>query len=68
MEKYRCDSCFWGRPFCDKKIECHFNAPTVLHGSGTGWSDDKWPTVKYDDYCSEYSNYERGPDGNDNES
>ena len=37
-------------------LECHRYAPRVIHGSGTGWSDTKWPSVNHDDYCGEWKN------------
>ena len=36
------------------QYECRRYAPQILHGSGTGWSDKKWPTVKQDDWCGEF--------------
>lgn len=48
-----CTDCFW----CmvrDNKRECHFNAPQIVSGSGSGWSDQSWPIVQPNDYCSEH--------------
>lgn len=53
-ERLLCKDCHWSN-INNENMECHLNAPTVLHGSGTGWSDDKWPHVLEDDYCSDFA-------------
>ena len=39
----------------DRQVECRFHAPQCLHGSGTGWSDQKWSIVHKSDWCSKHS-------------
>ena len=34
--------------------ECHRYAPRQLCGSGTGFSNDKWPHLQKDDWCGEF--------------
>lgn len=56
----KCEDCrwFWITPvdkLADKpESKCRRYAPQILHGSGAGWSDKKWPDVNYDDWCGEY--------------
>lgn len=49
-----CQNCAYGQVSREdkKKIECHYYAPRILHGSGAGWSDTKWPLMNYADWCS----------------
>jgi len=35
-------------------FECRKHAPTLLSGSGTGWSSQLFPFVHTDDWCSEF--------------
>lgn len=35
-------------------LECRKHAPTVISGSGTGWSDRLWPYVSYKDWCGDW--------------
>jgi len=51
-----CPNCVHGQQSKQKtdKIECHFHAPAILHGSGAGWSDTKWPEMDYDEWCEEF--------------
>ena len=34
--------------------ECRRHAPTMLSGSGTGWSDKLFPGVNEGDWCGEF--------------
>lgn len=36
------------------KLECRRYAPRKLHGVGTGYEADKWPTIQPDDWCGEF--------------
>lgn len=38
---------------------CRKNAPRILYGSGTGWSDKKWPEQKYNEWCGEHKEREK---------
>lgn len=33
---------------------CRRYAPRILHGSGYGWSDTKFPIMQDTDWCGEY--------------
>lgn len=43
--------------------ECRKYAPRVVHGSGTGWSDTRFPTVDFNDWCGEHSDEEKKENG-----
>lgn len=62
MTEQICENCKW---FCDvtpednqfppvPQFECRRYAPRILHGSGAGWSDTKWPKVSPGDFCGEF--------------
>jgi len=36
------------------KLECRRHAPTLLLGSGTGWSSQLFPFVNPDNWCGEF--------------
>lgn len=46
--------------------ECHRYAPRIIHGSGAGWSDTKWPTVKSWESCGEFKPKESEEEKHDN--
>lgn len=54
----KCHECFYfaiGMNMAEKQLlECRRYAPRVIHGSGTGWSDSKWPKVEKYDWCGEF--------------
>lgn len=56
MNKNQCFNCIWAKGVGSvvNPLECHYNAPRIISGSGTGWSDQNWPKVKTDDYCSKW--------------
>lgn len=65
MTERRCDKCeFWGELskedlpdgvyFTMATGECRKKAPRIIHGSGTGWSNQKWPYTQYDRWCGEF--------------
>ena len=51
--KWHCADCLWCMANKEKH-ECHFYAPQITSGSGTGWSNQNWPFIGIDDYCSEW--------------
>ena len=63
MKPESCKNCkFWKRGTNisdgEKVIEgglCLRHAPTMLSGSGSGWSDQLWPATKPTDWCGEYA-------------
>ena len=52
---WKCASC---RFYFPEKGECRMYAPRIISGSGTGWSDQYWPTVSPDDFCGQYERKE----------
>ena len=50
----KCETC----KYCivDEHIRfvCRRYAPRIIHGSGTDWSDERFPVVAPDDWCGEY--------------
>ena len=51
-----CEACVFAdmsTTFNPQTCECRRYAPRVLHGSGTGWSNDKFPTMNITDWCGE---------------
>lgn len=51
-----CEVCYFSEPIkdVDFDVECRFNAPQCLHGSGSGWSDQKWPVMRNTEWCAEH--------------
>jgi hypothetical protein len=52
-----CQTCMFSREGIvsgSKVLECHFNAPQVLSGSGTGWSPQLFPMVFSDNWCGKF--------------
>ena len=53
QEPRKCHECFWANYIPARiKFECHFNAPSCIHGVGTGESGIMWPIVSPGDFCS----------------
>lgn len=65
--KPRCDTCVFYVAHSDLQDDarpnrrgrdhgtCHRYAPHPLEGgSGTGWADFEWPSVRWDDRCGEW--------------
>jgi len=60
MSKYqeprKCHDCFWARLVEDRvKFECHYHAPSCLHGVGNGYESLMWPVMSHDDFCSKFA-------------
>ena len=56
QEPRQCHECFWARFIEDRTMfECHYHAPRVVGGVGTGSSEIIWPAVYPNDYCSQYA-------------
>ena len=55
-----CIDCKFGNPIKkDSVVECHRYAPRILHGSGAGGSDNKFPIMQRDDWCGEGINNDK---------
>ena len=39
----------------EEYFACKRYAPRILHGSGQGWSSQKFPKVEMADWCGEFS-------------
>jgi len=58
-ETKQCKDCKWfwvseKDEFGTSTLECRRYAPRILHGSGAGWSDTKFPKINHDDWCGEW--------------
>ena len=48
-----CKTCHFSKIY-NENMECHYNAPQQVAGSGTGYSAQLWPHVLETDYCCQW--------------
>jgi len=57
-ENERCEtcaySCYTKNEETKKRMECRRHAPTIIHGGGVGWSNQKFPFVGEEAWCGEW--------------
>jgi len=61
--KGSCSACWFSNITKDEErdevyLECRKHAPTILSGSGTGWSHQLFPKVKAEYWCGEFKSHE----------
>lgn len=49
-----CQNCFFSVNEENFVRTCHFNAPTWVSGTGTGFEEKLFPVVKDDEWCGEW--------------